>query len=97
MPTSLSELVDNLSRKIFNSVECKKCMEREKTNLECCFDKLKNGRLIYRCRECKEKWKKPIEGLTKKFSGIYQFCNGDLNKFILLLRKDAYPYEDMDN
>ena len=49
MPTSLSKLVDNLSGKIFNSIECKKCMEKEKINSECCFDKLKNGRLIYRC------------------------------------------------
>ena len=28
------------------------------------------------------------------FPNIY---NGDLNKFILLLRKSVYPYEDMDN
>ena len=28
---------------------------------------------------------------------IYQFCNGYLNKFILLLRKGVYPYKDMDN
>ena len=72
-------------------------MEREKINSECCFDKLKNGRLIYRCRECKEKWEKPIKGLTKKFSSIYKFCNGDLNKFVLLLRKGVYPYEDIDS
>ena len=26
---------------------------------------------------------------------MYQFCNGDLNKFVLLLRKDVYPYEYM--
>ena len=26
---------------------------------------------------------------------MYQFCNGDLNKFVLLLRKDVYPYECM--
>ena len=38
-----------------------------------------------------------IEGLIKKFSSIYQFCNGDLNKFALLLRKGVYPYEDMEN
>ena len=46
-----------------------------------------------RCEECK----KLIEGLIKKFPSIYQFCSGDLNKFILLLRKGSYPYEDMDN
>ena len=46
-----------------------------------------------RCEECK----KLIEGLIKKFPSIYQFCSSDLNKFILLLRKGSYPYEDMDN
>ena len=45
------------------------------------------------CKECK----KLIEGLIKKFSSMYQFCNGDLNKFNLLLQKGVYPYEDMDN
>ena len=28
---------------------------------------------------------------------MYQFCNGDLNKFILLFRKGVYPYEYMDS
>ena len=27
----------------------------------------------------------------------YQFCNGDLNKFVLMLRKGVYPYEYMDS
>ena len=46
-----------------------------------------------RCEECK----KLIEGLIRKFPSIYQFCNGDLNKFILLLRKGVYLYEYMDS
>ena len=72
---------------------------KKKTNSECEFNGLKYNRLIYRCRECKEKYKKPIpiEGLTKKFSSIYKLCNSDLNTFILLLRKCVYPYEYMDN
>ena len=70
---------------------------KRKINSECCFVKLKDDRLIYKCRECKEKYKRPIEGLIRKFPSIYQFCNDDLNKFILLLRKGVYPYEDMGN
>ena len=61
MPASLSELVDNMSG-IFNSIECKSCIERIKINSECCFVGLKNKRLIYRCKECKEEWKRSIEG-----------------------------------
>ena len=96
MPASLSDLVDSLSG-IFYSIECKSCMEKIKINSECCFVGLKNNRLICRCKECKEERKRPIEGLIRKFPSIYQFCNGNLNKFILLLRKGVYPYEDMDN
>ena len=70
---------------------------KNKINSECCFVGLKNNRLIYRCKECKEEWKRPINELIEKFPGIYQFCNGNLNKFVLLLRKGIYPYEYMDS
>ena len=46
-----------------------------------------------RCEQCK----KLIERLIKKFPSIHQFCNGNLNKYVLLLRKVVYPYEDMDS
>ena len=97
MDFSLSDLIDNLSGRICNSMACTNYMVSEKINSECCFVKLKNDRLIYRCIECKEKYKRPIQGLIRKFPSIYQFWNGDLDKFILLLRKGVYPYEDMDN
>ena len=35
--------------------------------------------------------------LIKKFPNTYTFCNGDLNKFVLLLRKGVYPHEYMDS
>ena len=54
------------------------------------------------CKSCTEnnkckKCEKLIERLIKNFPSLYQFCNGDLNKFILLLRKSVYPYEYMDS
>ena len=96
MLASLSDLVDNMSG-IFNSIECKSCMEKIKINSECCFVGLKNNRLIYKCKECKEEWKRPINELIENFPSVYQFCNDDLNKFVLLLRKGVYPYECMDS
>ena len=33
----------------------------------------------------------------RRFANISEFCNGDINKFILLLRKRVYLYEYMDS
>ena len=87
MNVSLLDLVDNLSGRTFNSIVCVKCMEIAKINWECCFVGLKNDKLIQRCRECKTEWERSIKPLIRKFPSIYQFCNGDLNRFILLLSK----------
>ena len=53
--------------------------------------------LIYKCKESKKEYKRPATELKEKFPGIYQFCNGDLNKFVLLLRKGVYPCEYMNS
>ena len=53
MPDSLSKLVDIISE-IFNSIECKLCIEKIKINWEFCFVGLRNNRLVYKCKECKE-------------------------------------------
>ena len=31
------------------------------------------------------------------FKNTFNFSNNDINKFVLLLRKGAYPYEYMDD
>ena len=104
MASSLSKLVDNLSEGIHNN-KCSDCgpnldyikIMAKRTavpsSLEC-----KNEKLILECYKCKQRYKKKInQELIKRFASTYSFCNSDLNKFILLLRKGVYPYEYMDN
>ena len=38
-----------------------------------------------------------MNGLIKKFPSVCQFCNGDIHRFVLLLKKGVYPYEYMDS
>ena len=86
--TSLSNIADNLSE-IYN----KKCIDKN-CKFECEFTELKYNRLQYKCYEFKKKKKKlkPINELIIKFSNTYRFCNRDINKLILLLRKGIYLY-----
>ena len=51
----------------------------------------------YRFEEYSNVSYKLINGLIEKFPNVYQFFNGDQNKFVLLLRKGVYPQEDMDS
>ena len=95
MPSKLSDLVGNLSK--INSKDCKTCMERKKIRSECDFIGFKNNRLNYRCKECNGISIKSINDLIEKFPNTYQFCNGDLDTFVLLLRKGVHPYECMDS
>ena len=48
-------------------------------------------------QEYKKGQLKPINGFIKKFPNIYQFCNGNINKFVSLLRKGVYTYKYMDS
>ena len=96
MSDSFSNLVNNTSG-IFNSIECKACIEKIKINSECCYVGLKHNRLIYECKKCKKEWKRVLNILFEKFLSIYQFCEGDLNRFVLSLRKGVFPYEYMDS
>ena len=67
---------------------------------KCCLDyiKIKNEKLLLKCFNCNNYYKKKFnKDLIKKLKNTYSFCNNDLNKFILLLRKGIYPYEYMDS
>ena len=90
MATSLSKLVDNLTDNIHND-KCIKC----KSNL--CFVRAMNETLLFKCIDCEKEYEKEFnKELLKRFSNTYEFCDNDLNKFLILLRKGVYPYEYMD-
>ena len=51
---------------------------------------VKDDQLIFRCFKSKKNYKKDLnKELMKRFANLYEFCNEDINKFILLLRKGA--------
>ena len=83
--SKLSDLADNLSE--INNKDCKPCIERKNIKSECNFIGFRYDRLNYRCKECKGTYTKSMDELIEKFPCLYQFCDGDLNKFVLLLRK----------
>ena len=82
----LSKLIDNLLEGLHNN---KSCLDYIKT---------KNEKLILKRFNCKTYYEKDFnKELMKRFARTYEFCNKNLNTFILLLRKGVYPYEYMDN
>ena len=89
MSSSLANLVDNLSEGLYNdkSTDCKSCLD---------YMSVKDNQLIFKCLNCNKNYNKDFnKELINRFSSTYTFCNGEINKFILLL-KGVYPYEYMD-
>ena len=66
------------------------------TSLSKLVDNLSEGLHNNRCIDCKS-CLDYMKTKDARFVNIFEFCNRDLNKFILLLIKGVYPYEYMDN
>ena len=49
---------------------------KEKKRLNCEFIGFKNGRLNYKCKECKKSYTKLANESIKNFPTLYKFCNG---------------------
>ena len=91
MSTLLSNLVSNLSDGLHSDkcTDCRSCVD---------YMAIRDEQLTFRCFEYKKNYEKDFnKELINRFSSTYEFCNEDINKFILLLRKGVYPYEYMDS
>ena len=89
MSTSLSSHVNNLSDGLYNDkcTDCKSCLE---------YISAKDNQLIFNCLKCNNNHNKEFnEGSIKRFASTYEFCDKDINKFVLFL-KGVYPYEYMN-
>ena len=62
------------------------------------YESVKDNLIKYKCLSCKKDYSSKIDKeLKKRFENTFKFSNNYINKFILLLRKDIYPYEHMDD
>ena len=87
MSSPLSSRVDNLSEGLHSEkcTDCKSCLDYMTT---------KDEQLIFRCFKFKKNYKKDFnKEIIKRFANIYELCNEDINKFILLLRKCVGSWE----
>ena len=58
----------------------------------------KDNKVVFRCFECKKNTSEDFNNeLTERIKNTYQFCDNDVNKFLMLLGKGMYPYEYMDS
>ena len=91
MASSLLNLVDYLAEEI-HKIKCKGC----DCFLE--YESFKDNLIKYKCLLCNKDYSNKLDEKSKKrFKNTFKFSYNDINKFILLLRKDIYPYEYIDD
>ena len=83
--------VDNVSGALYNNmcINCKSFLD---------YMVFKYDQLIFRCFEYKKNYMRDFnKDLMKRFASTHGFCNEDINKFILILRKAVFPNEYMNS
>ena len=90
MATSLSNLTNNLSDQLYNNCsDCKNLFD---------YMTFKDDKIVFTCFKCKNNISKDFNNeLIERFKNTCQFCENDNKKFLILLRKEIYPYEYMDS
>ena len=71
-----------------------KCSNKSKQQIRI---KHSDKNIYTKCKTCAKRSKQSIDSLKLKFPHTYQLSNGNIEKFILLLKKGVYPYEYMDD
>ena len=57
----------------------------------------KDALISFKSVDCNKTYEKKFnEALSKRFENTFQFCDADINKFCLMLRKSVYPYEHVN-
>ena len=77
MTSSPSRVGDNFTKGLYKDKVCK-------FNLE--YMTAKNNITLSKCADCNKNFEKEFdEDPSKRFGNIYRFCDGDINKFCLML------------
>ena len=68
--------------------------DKSKPQLKIKYDKVN---IHTRCKTCTKRSKQSIQSLKNNFPSTFCLINGNIDKFILLLKKGVYPYEYMND
>ena len=92
---SNSFVLGSLENHVNNLSELYDCDCKDKSNQQI---KIKYDEVIIhtRCKTCTKRTKRQIQSLRNKSPNTFCLVNGKIDKFILLLKKGAYPYEYMN-
>ena len=69
------------------------CLNKSDQQIKIKYD---DKNIYARCKSCTKRSKQSLDFLKSLFPNTFHLTNGNINKFILLLKKGVYPYESMN-